>query len=138
MHQFRVCLRKRQFAEPRTLDPLHLLSKHRLRLAFKTATIEMQLDRAIGVKVSHPKDACADVRDNVELFEELAAKRLIVRLMRQAFPPGELPVVFEMCSCGAKRQQEALVAFDHGSDDDNGRHSGSVVLKSSGPAWNGA
>jgi hypothetical protein len=41
--------------------------------------------------------------------------------------------VFEMRSGGAKRQEEAVAAFDHGSDDDDGRHSGSVAPKDHGP-----
>ncbi len=57
---------------------------------------------------------CADV----ELFEKLTSKRVLMRLARVALAAGKFPTAFEMCSGGPQREEECAVAFDHGGNDD--------------------
>ena len=66
----------------------------------------------------------ADVADDVELFEELATKSLDMRLAGMDLAAGKFPVTGQVRAVGSQRQQERIVVFDDGRDDNDGAHCG--------------
>ena len=96
-----------------------MLPEHRLGCALEITAVEVQFDSAVGVAVGHAKKALVDPANDVELLEELAAKRLLVVLMRVALPPGKFPIPGEVGAGRAEGQEKFAVTFDNGGDDDD-------------------
>ncbi len=78
----------------------------------------MQFDSALGVAVGNAQKAFVDPANDVELLEELAAKRLLVVLMRIALPAGKFPIPGEVGAVRAEGQKKRTVTLDNGGDDD--------------------
>jgi hypothetical protein len=120
----RVGRRKGQLAQPFARDPCDLLAKHRLGLAFKATSVEMQGNGLARVGVRHTIDTVLDITGDVELLMELTPQRFAVGFSRKTLPAGKLPVALERDTRGPKRHQKSIVALDHRGDDDDdtGRH----------------
>ena len=66
----------------------------------------------------------ADLRDRIELLEDLPTQRFDMRLAVVDLAAGKLPVTGEVRAVRPQRQQKRSVAFDDGRDDDDRGHFG--------------
>ncbi len=86
-------LERREFLAP---HPPHLLTEHRPRLPEHLAPEEMELDRALRIRVRRAEDFRADPRWDIQLFEQLARQAVLQRLVLVAFAAGKLPEALEV------------------------------------------
>ena len=62
------------------------------------------------------------VGGRVQLFHHFAAQGIRVRFAVMHLAAGKLPVPCQVRAVRAKREQERIIPFDDGGDDDNRRH----------------
>ncbi len=104
--QVAIGVGKRERLQLVARGPANLLPHHRLGDAVEAAAVEVELDGLFRIAVPDRMKQLADVGDDVELFEQLAAQRFAVRLVRMHFAAGKLPMTFQMGSRLPQRDQE--------------------------------
>src|ERR1017187_3357414 len=79
----------------------------------------MEAHRAPGIGVFSDEDLAADLDAHSQLFKQLPRQARFMRFVWFAFSAREFPQALEVRPAKAARQQEGVVAFDHGCEDDH-------------------
>ena len=123
VNQLRIGRRELERRELVASHPPHLLSELRPRLSEHLAPEEMELDRALRVRVGRGEDLRADPRWTSSSSSSSRARHVLQRFVLVALPAGKLPEALEVHALLPAGHEKPPVDFDDG----RGRRRSSVV-----------